>query len=71
MVTAKEKVVGVRSFTLINRRKVRNFILDCAAKNRYHKFTGVKSSTLDRIEGELRSLCSKMVTGAPSKGKRL
>jgi hypothetical protein len=72
MTTTREKTLTkARASTLINRRRVRKFILDFASKNRYHKFSGVKSATLDRIEGELRNFCARFVAGAPSKGKRL
>jgi hypothetical protein len=51
--------------------KVRQYILDYAAKNRHHKFTRVSQETLDRVEAAARSVCKTIVTSAPSKGATL
>jgi hypothetical protein len=59
------------SSNLINRRRVKMYLLDSAKKHRFHKFTSVKTSTLERLEGELRLFCDNYIKKIPSKGKRL
>ena len=66
-----DSVAKISRKTLINKKRVRIYLLDAAKKSRYHSFTAVKSSTLDLIEGEIRSLCEAYVRRIPSKGKRL
>lgn len=59
------------SSTLTKPSKVKQFILDYAAKNRAHKFNRVSQTTLDIVEAAARSAAIRMVTSAPSKGKTL
>ena len=57
--------------TLINRSKVKRYILDYASENRAHKFTRVSQEATDRVEAAARSAARAIVTSAPSKGKTL
>jgi hypothetical protein len=57
--------------TLINKSKVKRFILEFAEANRAHKFSRVSQETIDRVEAAARSACKAIVTQAPSKGKTL
>lgn len=57
--------------SLINKSKVKRFILDFASENRAHKFTRVSQETLDKVEAAARSAARAIVTSAPSKGKTL
>lgn len=57
--------------TLINRSKVKRYILDYASENRAHKFTRVSQEALDKVEAAARSAARSIVTSAPSKGKTL
>lgn len=56
---------------LINRSKVKRFVLDFASENRAHKFTRVSQETLDKVEAAARAAARAIVTSAPSKGKTL
>jgi hypothetical protein len=56
---------------LINKSKVKRYLLEYAEKNRAHKFTRVGQETIDRVEAAARSACKAIVTQAPSKGKTL
>ena len=56
---------------LINKSKVKRYILDYAANNRSHKFTRVSQEAIDRVEAAARSAAKAIVTSAPSKGKTL
>lgn len=57
--------------TLINRSKVKRYILDFASDNRAHKFTRVSQEAIDRVEAAARAAAKSIVTSAPSKGKTL
>lgn len=57
--------------TLINKSKVKRFILDFAQENRSHKFTRVSQEAIDRVEVAARAAAKAIVTSAPSKGKTL
>lgn len=57
--------------TLINRSKVKRYILDFASENRAHKFTRVSQEALDKVEAAARTAAKAIVTSAPSKGKTL
>jgi hypothetical protein len=57
--------------TLINKSKVKRYILEFAEANRAHKFSRVSQETIDRVEAAARSACKAIVTQAPSKGKTL
>jgi hypothetical protein len=56
---------------LINKSKVKKYILEFAEANRAHKFSRVSQETIDRVEAAARSACKAIVTQAPSKGKTL
>jgi hypothetical protein len=57
--------------TLINKSKVKKYILEFAEANRAHKFTRVSQEAMDKVEAAVRSACKAIVTSAPSKGKTL
>jgi len=57
--------------TLINKSKVKKFILEFAEANRAHKFSRVSQEAIDRVEAAARAACKAVVTSAPSKGKTL
>lgn len=57
--------------TLINKSKVKRYILDFASENRAHKFTRVSQEALDKVEAAARAAAKSIVTSAPSKGKTL
>jgi len=57
--------------TLINKSKVKKYILEFAETNRAHKFTRVSQEAIDRVEAAARAAAKAIVTSAPSKGKTL
>jgi hypothetical protein len=57
--------------TLINKSKVKKYILEFAEANRAHKFSRVSQEAMDKVEAAVRSACKGIVTSAPSKGKTL
>jgi len=57
--------------TLINKSKVKKYILEFAEANRAHKFSRVSQEAMDKVEAAVRSACKAIVTSAPSKGKTL
>ena len=57
--------------TLINKSKVKKYILEFAEANRAHKFTRVSQEAIDRVEAAARVAAKAIVTSAPSKGKTL
>jgi len=57
--------------SLINKSKVKRYILDYASKNRTHTFTRVSQEAIDRVEAAARAAAKAIVTSAPSKGKTL
>ena len=56
---------------LINKRKARNFILECAARTRAHKFTRVAPCVYDQLEAVLRDKCRALIHSQPAKGKTI
>jgi hypothetical protein len=56
---------------LINKSKVKKYILEFAATNRAHKFSRVSQESIDRVEAAARAAAKSIVTSAPSKGKTL
>ena len=56
---------------LINKSKVKKYILEFAATNRAHKFSRVSQESIDRVEAAARAAAKAIVTSAPSKGKTL
>lgn len=56
---------------LINRRRVRSFLLDYAARNRAHRFTRVADAALDQVEAAVREKCRQIVNSQPSKGRTI
>ena len=56
---------------LINKSKVKKYILEFAATNRAHKFSRVSQESIDRVEAAARAAARAIVTSAPSKGKTL
>jgi hypothetical protein len=59
------------SAELISPTRVKQYLLDTAAKTRHHKFTQVSQETLDKVEAAARSAARTIVASAPSKGKRI
>lgn len=57
--------------SLINKSKVKRYILDFASENRSHKFTRVSQDAIDMVEAAARAAAKAIVTSAPSKGKTL
>ena len=57
--------------SLINKSKVKKYILEFAEANRAHKFTRVSQEAIDRVEAAARAAAKAIVTSAPSKGKTL
>jgi len=57
--------------TLLNKSKVKKYILEFAEANRAHKFTRVSQEAIDRVEAAARSAARSIVTSSPSKGKTL
>ena len=57
--------------TLINKSKVKKYILEFAEANRAHKFTRVSQEAIDRVEAAALAAAKAIVTSAPSKGKTL
>jgi hypothetical protein len=56
---------------LINRRKTRIFILECARRTRAHKFTRVAPGIYDQLEAWLREKCRALVHSQPAKGRTI
>jgi hypothetical protein len=56
---------------LINKSKVKKYILEYATNNRAHKYTRVSQETLDRVEAAARATAKAIVMSSPSKGKTL
>ena len=67
----KNQIERTTMTTLINKSKVKRYILDYAATNRSHKFTRVSQEAIDRVEAAARAAAKSIVTSAPSKGKTL
>ena len=57
--------------SLINKSKVKKYILEFAEANRSHKFTRVSQEAIDRVEAAARAAAKAIVTSAPSKGKTI
>ena len=57
--------------SLVNKTKVRRYVLDFAAGSRAHKFTRVSQGAIDKVEAAARQAARALVTTAPSKGKTL
>jgi len=57
--------------SLINKQKVRRFLLEYAQRNRAHKYTQVATSVYDQVESALREQCRRIVHAQPSKGKTI
>jgi len=56
---------------LINRKQVRQFLLDYAARSRTHKYTQVAPSAYDQIEAAVRGKCRDIVRAQPSAGRTI
>lgn len=57
--------------TLINKSRVRRFILEHAEKSRAHKFTRVAPTVFVQLESVVREKCRQLVHSQPSKGKTI
>jgi len=55
---------------LINKQKVRRYMLDYAQRNR-SRFTRVGDSAYDQIEAAIRDKCRRIVETQPSIGKTI
>lgn len=55
----------------LNVKAVRQFALDYAKANKFHKFDRVGADFIAHIDGVVRSAVIGRVTNAPSKGKTL
>ena len=63
---------GVNPTPLLNRKAVRNFLLERAAQLRpFNRFERVSQDTLNRIDAELRAKLTGLVQRLPSKGKTI
>lgn len=60
-----------RSMGLVNRTRVRRFLLEYAQRNRAHRFTRVAEPAFDTIEAAVREKCRQIVNSQPSKGKTI
>jgi hypothetical protein len=60
-----------RPSRLINRKAVRQFLVDFADKHRAHKFNRVAPEVYDQLEADLRERCRRIVHSQPSKGKTI
>ena len=56
---------------LINKKAVKQYVLERAQQTRHHKFTRVSSSYYDYIEGVLRAAIRENIKQQPSMGKTL
>lgn len=79
---AREPISGLRSpisgcrpvnpTPLLNRKAVRNFLLERAATLRpFNHFERVSQDTLNRIDAELRARLTGLVQRLPSRGKTI
>ena len=57
--------------TLINRKAIRRYLLDYAARSRAHTYTRVAPEVYDRVEAGVREQCRKIVHAQPSAGKTI
>lgn len=70
--TSPRAASSVNPTPLLNRKAVRNFLLERAAQLRpFNKFERVSQETLNRIDAELRARLTAMVQRLPSKGKTI
>ena len=69
MSDGEDKVTGNRG--LLNRRRIRRFLLDYAERSRSHRFTRVTESVFDQLEAALRKRCRGIVHNQPSKGRTI
>ena len=56
---------------MINRRQVRQFVLDYAGRTRAHPYTQVADSVYDQVEATAREACRNIVRCQPSKGRTI
>lgn len=56
---------------ITNKKALRAFILERAAKVRYHSFTRVSAGTLDQCEAALKNYIDRQLDTLPSKGKTI
>ena len=56
---------------LINRKGVRRFLLDYAARHRAHRYQRVSPEVYAQLEATLREQCRRIVTSQPSVGKTI
>jgi len=59
------------SHPLINKKNVRRFILDYAARNRPHKYTQVAPSAYHAVNAAIREKCRQIVRVQPSAGRTI
>ena len=57
--------------TLINRKAVRRFLLDYAARSRAHSYTRVAPEVYGKVEAAVREQCRRIVQSQPSAGKTI
>jgi len=57
--------------SMINKRELRTFLLDYAARGRAHKFTRVGAERYPQAEAVLREWARRTVDRLPSKGKTI
>ena len=60
-----------KSRGLVNRRCVRQFLLEYAERNRSHRFTRVANTVFDQIEAAVRERCRGIVHNQPSAGRTI
>jgi len=66
-----ETEIRTRSCGLINKRGIRDFLLEYAVRTRAHKFTRVSPEVYDQISAAIREQCRRIVHAQPSKGQTI
>jgi hypothetical protein len=56
---------------LLNPRRVRQYALDFAQRERHHAFTAVTVDFIQRVDARLRNIIQDEIKRHPSRGKRL
>ncbi len=56
---------------MINRKEIRRYLLDYAARSRAHVYTRVAPEAYVRIEAGVREHCRRIVQSQPSAGKTI
>jgi hypothetical protein len=62
---------AIKMSLLINKKKCKQALLDCARDTRAHKYTRVSESTLIHLEAVVKNEIEKIVRTQPSAGKTI